>query len=440
MGAIMALRVTSAHQDMGNFTTGLYVSDFSTSDPAVRAAEPTTARSRDVLAAWPVLWWELPSDDEDRVAEVVGGMQALALDAVESDLSSLPLASSPTSSATFMVEGGELKLISNARKLGLLGAASFKIEARLEWFLAGCGTLAIVIKTRSKLWTATITQDGSLPVVLIHDGNTTMPALDAVMNHSKRWERSGIGNTSLLAGMQRVADHHYRTYAAMTTLEPDLPDRLSYQGDCLGCGAPGNSREHCVPNWIAKDQGVHPVVAPIFCVDCNNYFGQTLETPVAIAARAGALPQEVGSVLFTLWAIKTALALSAASDVLIREEWMRAIRDEKMPENFQVFAETNVSMDPGYFFSVTQFSRQARQRGQFLFSFGMNGLFFVVLREESRLLDIPAISRVRPPRLRENTATSRDLPALHAHVIELMTGHRMFHTDSISKPIGKKSP
>lgn len=440
MGAIMVLRATSAHKDMGNFSTGLYVSDFSTSDPAVRTTEPTTARSRDVIAAWPILWWELPTGNEDRIAETMGRIQAHALDAVESDLSGLPLASSPTSSTTFMVKGGELKLISNARDLGLLGAMNFKIEARLEWFLTLCGSLAIVIETPSKSWIATITREGSTPVVLIHDGNTRMPALNPVINHSKRWERSGIGNTSLLAGMQHVADHHYRTYAAIAAFEPDLPDRLSYQGDCLGCGAPGNSREHCVPSWIAKDQGVHPVVSPIFCVDCNNYFGRTLETPIAIAARAGALPREVGSVLFALWATKTALALSAASDVLIREEWMRAIRDEEMPENFQVFAETNVSMDPGYFYSVTQFSRGARRLGQFLFSFGMNGLLFVVLREESRLLNIPGMSRVQPLGIREATDASSDLTVLHANVIELMTGHRVVHTDSLSKPVGKKRP
>lgn len=445
MSARLALGLGLEDPDYGRFTTGLYVMEGSTSDSAVPTSGATTLESRDLLTAWPVLWWKISSSGPSALAASIGMLQGRALDAVEADDSSLPLAPDATPSITYTVQDGALKLVSATRSLGLLGTTEFAVQKRLEWFLEGCGSLAVVIQVGGQTRVASITQEFPYPRVLVHDGKLTMATLDAVMEHSDKWKVVHIGNRSLLAGLRAEPDHHSRTYVA-TQQKYDLPKKISYQGQCLGCGSAGSSREHCVPSWVARDQGVEPVVAPVFCQDCNNYFGSKLEGPIAKAVRTGSLAGVLDSDVFASWAIKTALTLSAACNVQVVKDWMTDLRDGRVPEMFHVFARADVRMvEAGYAFSVAYFSRSTREQGQFLFTFGMNNLVFVVVRHSSRSFAVPGVARVWPSSRRDahqglSADRPLDLRGLHSSMVELMTGHSLIQTDSTPRPTRKNRP
>ncbi|MDY7529223.1 MULTISPECIES: hypothetical protein [unclassified Cryobacterium] len=181
------------------------------------------------------------------------------------------------------------------------------------------------------------------------------------------------------------------------------------------------------------------MTAPIFCAQCNGHFGNELEEPISTLIRSGSLVRELGSELFIRWAIKTALALSTASDSPIDESWMRAIRLGKVPVGFSVFADTTVRMAPGYLYIVTQFSRSFVERGAFLFTYAMDGLLFIVLRDTTGAIELPEWSRVHPSEVaRKRQPEGPDLNKLHFQIMEAMTGREMGHVESRAKPVRSK--
>lgn len=439
MGNDVRLTLSVDAYPHGTFTTGLYVMGGSSSDPLELECDLSTLGVRDVLIAFPILWWSLPAGDSmsRSISEAVAQAQAHALGAIEVSDSSLPLAPSSTQTVTFTVADDTLTL-SSTRHVGLIGGLGFKVVKRLAWFLERCQTVAVIINAPSKTWVATVTRDATPPLVLAHPGSFDSTSLDGLIDHSIRWKAVSIGNSSLLAGAEDFPDHHYRTYEA-TPDSNDIPSGLSYSGGCIACGGDGNSREHCVPNWIASDHKVVPVTAKLFCLECNNHFGDKLEKEIAVLTRTGKLPCALRSKVFALWAIKTAVALSVASDVRIDPAWMRAVRVDELPDGFRVFATTDVNMYPGYAFSVGQFSRSATNEGTFLFSFVVDKLLFVVMRDPSGSFDPPELSQVFPTSAPGKIPPQGfDLSGLQRSMMERLTGHAMGHSDSRPKAVRSK--
>ena len=64
---------------------------------------------------------------------------------------------------------------------------------------------------------------------------------------------------------------------------------------CFACNKEGNSREHCSPKWIADRYKVKPLVANIFCKECNNWFGVNLENKMQQFLTTGCIDNKDGT-------------------------------------------------------------------------------------------------------------------------------------------------
>jgi hypothetical protein len=435
----IAMSVTSSSEAYGDFTTGLFIVGASTSDSFNRNHRAPVLNARDVVVGVPILWWKLETESTRRqgaaVMDGVGRLQSFALSGTKMNRDGFPMTAIRAAFKGFRVKNNTLQLVPDT-SLGLLGSKEWAINSRVSKLLAQSQSLSIVIETPSAVYVSTLTSDGGPPRVLVHDGTLVMKTLDAVLLHSSKWVSAQVGNVSLLAGTASAPDHHSRTFAASRNLT-DLPDALKYLGDCLACGRAGDSREHCVPYWVASDHKVKSVVAPVFCVECNGYFGKELEEPISLSAREGNLSEIVKTAVFAKWALKTALALSAVCGVSADKSWMFSLREGQMPVGLQIFALTDVIMAEGYLFSINHFSISAQTQGLFLFTFAMNGLLFVVLRNPTEEIDIPGIQTVYPEAARaDSSATlpvlkgdgSLNAVTLNDSLIERMTGERIYRT------------
>lgn len=436
---------TTGTSDFGSFSTALYVMQASSSDSFHAQEEPETVPTRDVMVAVPILKWDLRSasqEEEDIASKMVAELEAEALGAVKGGDSPLPLAPEATSAVSFSAENSCLQLVSNERRLGLLGKYRFPINERLAWFMKTCQTIGVLIITKDSFWVASITQNGSPVLALVLEGNMRSKQFENIIKRSKGWKSVAIGNQSIFTGNREAdvsADHVFHTYESF----PDsqyLPGKLEYVGNCAACGAADRSREHCVPNWIAADHKVIPVTAPIFCVACNNHFGEVLEGPMAHLAKSGQLVNHLSTDLFVRWAVKTALALSLASDIRVDGGWMKSLRDGVIPDSFTVYARTDVKMNPGYTFSVTQFSLSKAWKDTFLFSFAMHGLLMVVARDprnDSPVLELPQVYPVAELES-EGIAPPSSPRELHEAVLERMAGESFVFTDGSPKEVKSK--
>lgn len=357
----------------------------------------------------------------EKTAEAGIRCEAVTLEAVKYDTAAgLPMAPIPVRGGTLRVGDGCVELLAVGRRRSIFINQKFPVHSRLAWFISLTGTLSVVFESAGYSSVATFTVEESRPLQAVHDGTKEMSSFGKVVNFSEKWQAAAVGNMSLLAGMDQFPDHHTYTYWSHLS-DRNIPDNLKYAGKCIGCGASESSREHCVPKWIADGHGVKPVVSRVLCVRCNSYFGTELEAPIAKSVREGDLGALLHTKLFLLWAVKTALALAAASDVRAWREWMESVREGLIPAKFQVFATTAVQGEPGYSYSVTHFSRSFQKRGAFLLTFAMDGLLFVVLRHQ-RLIDIPGLPRVLPDPAGAVVSGSIDAVKLHDELIECITG------------------
>ena len=371
----------------------------------------------------PVLIWDVP--DLDPMADVIARLQATAIGATEILPGTLPLRAYETPRLTFTIGGDQLTVTSDQSSLGLFEGQAFKVAPRLAWFLNEGGTLGVCVRTSRTTWGATALNGAPFPLLAAHEGSTQSKAFTSILEHSERWVFIRPFNQSLFSDALDAPDHHFRFFGA-TPASADLP-QINYSGTCVGCGSSEQSREHCLPNWIASTHKVIPVTAPVFCEPCNNYFGVELERPIAHRFQAGTLRHRGESELLARWAVKTSLTLAAASGVLLDPTWGRDLRHGQVPNGFEVFAHWGGSMAPGYVYAVTQFSRALADAGAFLFTFAMDGLVFVTVRAPIPLGQLPVFERVLPySPVEENPDQSGEinLNRLHQAVLEAITGEK----------------
>jgi len=141
-----------------------------------------------------------------------------------------------------------------------------------------------------------------------------------------------------------------------------------------------------------------------------------------------------------MWAIKTALTLSAASDILIQPTWMKELRNGDLPTGFRIFASTKYGSSAGYSFGVTQFSRTIEWNDSFLFSFWIDRLAFIVLRTTEDI-DAKGLKEVYPnPSDTTDNVGRIDLVQLHRELLESITGERMTFDRASPKVIRSRQP
>lgn len=417
----------------GTMASYLWVSDGSSSD----LPDPQSAVSRvDAMIAIPILEWSPPGESlADRLALRT---QVTAVDAVELQDGGIPLVMGVPPGLRFSLrehpEGTKLTVTREPGSPGLFGAAAWPIEERLVWFLRESGTLTLVMTDDDGIhvWVTTVLAGQQPPVPLVgqHRGTVRQKNAAQLVAHSSSWDFGLLGNESLMADRRDACDDHHDVYVS-TTDGWQLPAKLEHVGSCLACDEPADSNEHCTPNWIARDQGVQPVTADLFCLECNNYFGTTLEEPVATLYREGLLSEELGGDLFARWAIKTALTLSSASGVRLHREWMTELRQGHTPGGFEIYAATpNRTGTQGYSFGTTMMSSARRAAGAFLATFSMPHLAFVVVRTAHPLESFGPLPRVHPALLPATEHRERvELTELHGEFLKAITGHSVRFTD-----------
>ncbi len=420
----------------GRLLTGVHIVEMSSSDALDGSASPGVVTTRDMLAAVPTAVWIIP--DDGPVAASVAEIQAAAIGAVTAD-GVFPMTAFAAPGLSYQVSDDRVMLRSDGRAIGLFEDLLMPVHRRLLWFLDCTKTLSVQIVTPARHWVSSITAPGQLPCLAAINGSLTSPASSALVERATKWSRVHTVNHSLFAGHPLLADHHYRIYSA-TPESYDIPERLEYRGSCLGCDSSERSQEHCVPNWIARKFRSIPVTAPVFCQSCNNYFGDVLENPVATAFRQEPSPEMVSGKIFHMWAIKTALTLSAASDILIQPTWMKELRKGGLPTGFRIFASTKYGSSAGYSFGVTQFSRTTEWTDSCLFSFWIDRLAFIVLRTTEDI-DVKGLNEIYPNPSDTTDSVGRiDLVQLHRELLESITGERMTFDRANPKVIRSRQP
>ena len=406
--------------DLGRMASYLWVAEGSTSE-----ISSVTGVSRvDALISIPVLQWSPPN--ESVVSCAAMKMQSAAVEAVELKDGGYPIVVQPPEGLQFSVQDSLLRVWRQGGSAGIFQCTEWPINNRLAWHLGQSGTLSLVVVGFGSVWVSVALSEGRVPLVGSHRGSIRQKNYTSIIEHSKSWHFGTLGNVSLAADKRDADDDHFDIYVS-DEKGAQLPGRLAYVGGCISCDSPASSREHCTPDWIARDQCVQPVTSKLFCRPCNSYFGEDLEAPISRLYREGLLSSVVGGQLFARWAIKTALTLSVASGVRIRNQWMRELRQGGIPDGFEVYAETEAqAMFKGYIFGTTMFSAVRHQRGCFLVTFAIPGLLFSVVRSTAELGKFGPIARVYPARLEAGGRPQKvDVSDLHAAYLEKLTGVRV---------------
>lgn len=419
----------------GDVVTGLWIMEGSSVDRLEPVATDTVPQARDVLTAVPFLGWfplgyqttSAPDqgDAPALIAEAQGLVHRLGAMATES---SLPLTQQPLGGVRFEVNRDLLRIACGAGDLAFLGEHTWAINPRLAYFLSLTNTMAIWVETPATLWVKTVANGDDAELAYVA-GSLQNKQVAAIVDKSTRWRAATPGNPSLFADGSDHADDHYRSFCA-TRKATYLPPAVTLNGPCRACGALTTTSEHCTPNWLATLECVVPVTADIFCADCNaDYFGKLFEAPIADAVKVGGLRDPDLSWLLSAWMIKTALTLSAASGVRLHADWLRDLRQGRLPGGFQCRMIDLTGDEPGYWFTVTFFSQERAKQGYHLTSFTCSRFSFVVIRAPRELDGNHALDALLTAAFKAVEAGGTE--SVHAHMLSSLTGHPLRHTAAV---------
>jgi hypothetical protein len=397
----------------GEFVSGLWVGEGSSSDHVTVPEEPTALAARDVLMAVPFLRWKPDGVPVD--AHEFAPRQARAVGAVAAGVAPVPLNVNASQLGDLELGDGVVRLQRASRSLSRFSAAAFPVHPRVAWFLALRSTLSVQIDMEPR-HIATFTAPGKPSAVAVMPGSASSKAYRGLVERAATWKPVSIGNTSVLAGSDPTsrADFHTRAYSAKPH-EGDIPT-LEFRGNCLGCGAKRLSREHCTPNRVARDQEVRPVVARILCAECNGYFVR--------------------------WAIKTALTLSVASDVRLPPGWMRDPRNGPGPGGVRGLRRRVLPRAAGIRLRRQLLLRARPQRRRFLATYSMGPVMVCVVRRPAPLGEIPHMPRRHPGIAGSGRLGSGaiNLNELNNSIAERLIGHSIVMTPSVPKPVRGQRP
>ncbi|MCG7277888.1 hypothetical protein MHJ95_02600 [Corynebacterium imitans] len=340
---------------------------------------------------------------------------------------SFPFVIEPTRQLRFTLNSSTLKIAAENAPANIFQVFDWPIDKRLAWFLEKSSTLSLVMVGDDSVWVSCALGKSSPPLIGSHPGTVRSKNYVDLIVHSHSWHFGRLGNVSVAADKADFPDDYFQVFASDEN-GVALPSKLAQSDTCVSCDNPANSREHCTPDWIARDQDVQPVTAHLFCKSCNRFFGEKLENPMAQMYRSGTLPRDLNSKVFVLWAIKTALTLAVASGVRIETAWLRKLRNYEIPDGFEVYADATIqSESKGYSYGVTLFSTKRHQSGNFLTTFAMPGLVLSVVRTTPLLGEFGPLPRIHPSYLDANQVfPSIELSELHSAYLSEITGNSIY--------------
>lgn len=229
----------------------------------------------------------------------------------------------------------------------------------------------------------------------------------------------------------------YSVYESTRSNSLPTPPKLGTR--CWSCGKPEITREHCSPKWLADYFRVTPLVAPIFCSQCNSWFGKNLEVPMRhfLFSSFKSSFTEKERILITNWAIKTALTMSLASAVRVQRTWLHSLRNGQPPEGFRVFFDPGVPLsEPGFNFGVSRFADGIVNSGGFLFTMS-TPLFTLCVVRTTKEITVPLVE-IFPKVSKRTTGIQGNLPDMHQAIHESISGEPTVPNELPQRPQSRK--
>lgn len=262
---------------------------------------------------------------------------------------SVPLSMQICISAVFALDCNTLQIRGIASTQASL---SMQVTDRYAYFLSLTNNLSVNIVCGQRRWWITLVDRhkwNGVPSVAAYPARYN----NGIIEKSPRWTAGMVSPDSMITDFQEI---YTWTYGA-STVKRNIPKLESFEPDsCVRCDGSDLNREHCTPKWMADRLNVEPVVGRIACVDCNTGFGRGLEIPVSALYAAGQFRDPEYDGLVYRWALKTALMLSAMSNIAFPAWLWRVVDGQKPPDTLHLFRILVPALpDGGYLYTVTSF-------------------------------------------------------------------------------------
>lgn len=314
------------------------------------------------------------------VAEVLAGrLGAFRRDSPEGI--SIPLSMQICTSVEFEVdaEAGMMQI----RRQGGQAELLFEVPVtdRYLYFLSVTHNVSVNIICGERKWWVTVVNRSRwnhFPVVAAFRKKYTAQ----IMSNSPRWIAVSVTPDVMVTDFQEVYAWSY----GASRIERNIPKLDSFEPDsCVRCDFEGElNREHCTPKWLADRLKVEPVVGLITCPDCNGGF-RAMEKAVSEVHAAGLFRDSAYEALIYLWSLKTALMLTAMSNIMF-PAWMWHVVDGRTPPDTLHMFRINIAEpdNGGYLYTVTSFPHQMGEAFACSLHFE-NDMFLIVNSPEHKI-------------------------------------------------------
>lgn len=311
---------------------------------------------------------------------------------------------------------------------------SFEISEEIERHLLNTKTITIVIYYNDLAYSRTIGFDGNKKYGLFAKIKGTInDHLDRKIKYRNDWTYATLAPSYQKDFIYDTSEYSAYGYASNPSDPGDVPRKFSYRGSCMACGfVPtekiGLTREHCTPRWLcnASVSDVKPVVADIFCEECNGYFGESYEA--IVKDKYTSLPDKdfmdwiVSDKYntFSRWALKTAYTLTQASNKKINPTWIQELRRGDIPAGFSVYILPGIYHYDRYLYITSTFD--IKHGDIFLFTF-ISGKICFVVTNYPEYLDTP-FYRVFPDYVKPSygSISNIDIKRIHSNMMYQITG------------------
>ena len=258
--------------------------------------------------------------------------------------------------------------------------------------------------------------------------------LDSAIKNISKLEKTIPTNLNMYLDCNGSSD--YEVYQSTQSKE-SLPSirNLSLGNNCYACAKKGITREHCSPKWMTDKYKVKPLIGNILCTKCNSWFGENYEIIAQdkLKIKNNQLFEEQ-RIFISKWCMKTAFTMSLASGVNVNPKWLFMLRNNKLPEDIEVYFDLRYKLgEQGFNYGVSRFNYVLSQKSTFLFTFICTDFTFVVIKTENKNLNnIPFIKMYPEYSVGHDNITFKNLADFHKDIHELISEEK---TIDFSLPI-----
>lgn len=287
---------------------------------------------------------------------------------------------------------------------GTCVATSRALSAREQFFVELVGTVGLLVTDGS--WGLDLVGVGAVclvgadrnrgPQAAVHADSGDVNSRAQILDHSPRWSSEFIMAPDAYLGVDDLRRFHSIDVYTIGRRGVRIPPTRSLpRMSCARCQvATADSGEHCTPDWLMNELGLHPVTARVVCQECNAIMGRLLEEPFSQLYLSGGEAQRPA--LTAQWAIKTAAMLAVASTVEVGPTISSFLAAFALDPDIQVFVAGRRSSDD-FGYAVARLDSRSVSEGAFLFAmcFGRS-VYLVASWPSCSLSHVPGMVRLHP--------------------------------------------